>query len=57
MIVGCDRIWAGYDNCYALALAKRLKAMGQAKYQVDGDVRTFGLDSVSRCPARAVRSV
>ena len=29
-------------NCYALALAKRLKAMGQAKYQVDGDVRTSG---------------
>jgi protein gp37 len=29
---GCDRISAGCDNCYALALAKRLKAMGQAKY-------------------------
>jgi protein gp37 len=39
---GCDRISAGCDNCYALALAKRLKAMGQAKYQVDGDARTSG---------------
>lgn len=39
---GCDRISAGCDNCYAMALAKRLKAMGQAKYQVDGDARTSG---------------
>lgn len=39
---GCDRISAGCDNCYAMVLAKRLKAMGQAKYQVDGDVRTSG---------------
>ena len=39
---GCDRISAGCDNCYALALAKRLKAMGQAKYQHDGDPRTSG---------------
>jgi protein gp37 len=27
---GCDRISAGCDHCYALSLAKRLKAMGQA---------------------------
>ena len=39
---GCDRISAGCDNCYALALAKRLKAMGSAKYQHDGDLRTSG---------------
>jgi protein gp37 len=39
---GCDRISAGCDHCYALALAKRLKAMGQAKYQSDGDPRTSG---------------
>src|SRR5436190_20105912 len=39
---GCDRISAGCDNCYAMALAKRLKAMGQAKYQADGDPRTSG---------------
>jgi protein gp37 len=39
---GCDRISAGCDNCYALTLAKRLKAMGQAKYQNDGDPRTSG---------------
>ena len=30
------------DNCYALTLAKRLKAMGQLKYQNDGDPRTSG---------------
>lgn len=39
---GCDRITAGCDNCYALALSKRLKAMGAAKYQNDGDARTSG---------------
>jgi len=39
---GCDQITAGCDNCYAMALAKRLKAMGQAKYQADGDPRTSG---------------
>ena len=39
---GCDRISPGCDNCYALALAKRLKAMGSAKYKVDGDPRTSG---------------
>lgn len=39
---GCDRISPGCDNCYALTLAKRLKGMGQAKYQNDGDPRTSG---------------
>ncbi len=39
---GCDRISPGCDHCYALTLAKRLKAMGQAKYQLDGDSRTSG---------------
>lgn len=39
---GCDRISAGCDNCYALTLAKRLKAMGSTKYQNDGDPRTSG---------------
>jgi len=39
---GCDRISAGCDNCYALTLAKRLKAMGSPKYQNDGDSRTSG---------------
>ncbi|MFE4361102.1 MULTISPECIES: DUF5131 family protein [Streptomycetaceae] len=39
---GCDRVSAGCDNCYALTLAKRLKAMGAAKYQTDGDPRTSG---------------
>ena len=41
-ITGCDRVSAGCDNCYALTLAKRLKAMGSAKYQNDGDPRTSG---------------
>jgi protein gp37 len=30
------------DHCYALTLAKRLKAMGAPKYQNDGDPRTSG---------------
>jgi protein gp37 len=39
---GCDRISPGCDHCYALTLAKRLKAMRVAKYQNDGDERTSG---------------
>lgn len=39
---GCDRISAGCDNCYALKLAGRLKRMGQARYQVDGNEKTSG---------------
>ena len=39
---GCDRVSAGCDHCYALTLAKRLKAMGAAKYQIDGDPPTSG---------------
>jgi protein gp37 len=39
---GCDRVSPGCDNCYALTMAARLKLMGQAKYQKDGDVRTSG---------------
>jgi protein gp37 len=34
---GCDRISHGCDHCYALTLA-----MGNAKYQADGDPRTSG---------------
>jgi protein gp37 len=41
-VTGCDKISAGCDNCYALALSKRLKAMGVEKYQNDGDPRTSG---------------
>lgn len=39
---GCDQISPGCDNCYALTMAKRLKAMGQPRYQSDGDARTSG---------------
>src|SRR4051794_24020049 len=39
---GCDRVSSGCDHCYALTLAKRLKAMGATKYQNDGDSRTSG---------------
>jgi protein gp37 len=41
-VTGCDRVSMGCDHCYALTLAARLKAMGQAKYQQDGDPRTSG---------------
>ena len=46
---GCDRTSPGCDNCYALTLAKRLKAMGSSKYQADGDPRT------SDQPAKRIR--
>lgn len=49
---GCDKVSPGcglprFDGdatggCYAMAMAKRLKAMGQAKYRNDGDPRTSG---------------
>ncbi|MFD3920198.1 DUF5131 family protein [Streptomyces sp. NPDC058595] len=39
---GCDQVSPGCDRCYALTLAKRLKAMGSAKYQRDGAPRTSG---------------
>lgn len=41
-VTGCDRVSTGCDHCYAMTLAKRLKAMGSAKYQKDGDPRTSG---------------
>ena len=39
---GCNKTSPGCDNCYALTLARRLKAMGQPKYQIDGDQETSG---------------
>jgi Protein of unknown function (DUF5131) len=39
---GCDRISPGCDNCYAMTMARRLKATGSSKYQHDGDPRTSG---------------
>ena len=39
---GCDRVSPGCDHCYALTLAKRLKAMGAGKYQADGNPKTSG---------------
>jgi protein gp37 len=54
---GCDKVSPGCGlprpgtddeatgqtgGCYALAMAKRLKGMGSAKYQNDGDPRTSG---------------
>jgi len=41
-VTGCDRVSAGCDHCYAQTLAKRLKAMGNPRYQRDGDSRTSG---------------
>ena len=41
-VTGCDRVSAGCEHCYALSLARRLKAMGAAKYQHDGDPRPSG---------------
>jgi protein gp37 len=35
-VTGCDRVSAGCENCYALTLAARLKAMGNPRYQRDG---------------------
>lgn len=39
---GCDRVSIGCDHCYALTMARRLKGMGSAKYQRDGNPSTSG---------------
>jgi protein gp37 len=39
---GCDRVSPGCDHCYALTLARRLKALGSPKYQTDGNPATSG---------------
>jgi len=56
---GCDKVSPGCEHCYALTMAARLKAMGQPRYQHDGDPRTsgpgFGLavhDDVLNTPLR-----
>lgn len=41
-VTGCDRVSPGCDNCYAMRLAPRLKAMGSKRYQDDGDPLTSG---------------
>lgn len=41
-VTGCDQVSPGCDHCYAMTMAKRLKAMGDPKYQRDGNPRTSG---------------
>ena len=41
-VTRCDQVCLGCDNCYALFFAKRLKAMGQPKYQSEGGPGTSG---------------
>lgn len=41
-VTGCDQVSPGCDNCYALTLARRLKAMRNPRYQSDGARRTSG---------------
>jgi protein gp37 len=53
-VTGCDRISPGCDHCYALTLARRLKAMGQARYQLDGDPRTSGPGFAVTCHPAAL---
>lgn len=39
---GCDKVSDGCDLCYALVTAARMKSIGVAAYQTDGDPRTSG---------------
>lgn len=41
-VTGCDRVSEGCDDCYALDLARRLKAMGNPRYQTDGHPKISG---------------
>jgi protein gp37 len=53
-VTGCDRISPGCENCYALTLAARLKAMGAAKYQNDGHPATSGPGFAVTCHPEAL---
>jgi protein gp37 len=53
---GCDRVSAGCDNCYALTLAKRLKAMGNPKYQ-NYTPRCFEHPVLVEAPTRCLREL
>ncbi len=52
---GCDRVSPGCDNCYALTLAKRLKAMGSEKCQQDGSRWSLNGRQGERDPAHAAK--
>lgn len=51
---GCDQVSKGCDNCYTLTLSRRLKAMGVAKYQNDGNERTSGPGFALTCHPSAL---
>ena len=51
-VTGCDRVSPGCDNCYALAMARRLKAMGSKNYQTMVTLGRQGRASVSRSIGR-----
>lgn len=53
-VTGCDLVSPGCDHCFALTLAKRLKAMGSPHYQLDGDPRTSGPGFGVQCHADAL---
>ena len=57
-ITGCDRVSAGCDHCYALTLAKRLKAMGQPSTRTTATrappARGSALTAASRRPATSL---
>jgi protein gp37 len=53
-VTGCDTISPGCDHCYARTLAKRLKAMGAAKYQSDGNPVTSGPGFALTCHPEAL---
>jgi len=43
-VTGCTKVSEGCDHCYAATLARRLKAMGNPRYQADGpDGPGFGV--------------
>jgi protein gp37 len=53
-VTGCDTISSGCDHCYARTLAKRLKAMGNPKYQADGNPVTSGPGFAVTCHPEAL---
>lgn len=54
-VTGCDTISPGCDHCYARTLAKRLQAMGQDRYQNNGNPVTSGPGFAVTCHPAALQ--
>jgi protein gp37 len=50
--IGCTKVSAGCENCYAERMAARLKAMGRPEYQDVVDDKGHWTGKITLCPER-----